>query len=577
MESFIFVEKKQRNNKDYFLISNYSHSLVLDESELKNKLLSGEVSVTNLNISNNRVIEIPNTTKFLSERELFYFYLSDMITVDCNTDIPMKAVISKLKEINKRKTQFDNDKDTVKSCLFLLKRFFMYLDKTDFKFLGNKYNDMLVLSSPDIIGLKLDNYSKTDKILNKYIKDGTLSNWYNNRDTDVYSYKELVNCLEKLYNLAYSEDRQKKISSVLEVLGFYFEEVKANMCGLYLYGYYMLQISEGCIRAIKSHTDLQIPSIDIIGRKDFLRQSAGRHEEQYEYNRKQILKNSRHFNKMVKKYGKDTKLILDCLKETPAITANDITNLNKLLKKCTGIIEEKYKEIMASLINQCNKHNNTDVINIVEGLCDLTGCLEIPELPPLGAITGGVKIGVGARAFMKHKLESCLNDNLFTESQELLRMYRDLSVGQQGTLSYILDSIRLQLIEKQPLEKRKKLRLYSNEIIIPLIDSMMFRPHIVWRAKDRGGYLKKELRGIEISWLTAYYIMNDEIDSNMVYNRRNYASISWKLFNECVKLYISDIKDEELVVFRSILQKEYRWDLNKEKEINLLSLLKKSE
>ena len=38
MESFIFVEKKQSNNKNYFLISNYSRSLVLDESTLKNKI-----------------------------------------------------------------------------------------------------------------------------------------------------------------------------------------------------------------------------------------------------------------------------------------------------------------------------------------------------------------------------------------------------------------------------------------------------------------------------------------------------------------------------------------------------------
>lgn len=288
MESFIFVEKKQRNNKDYYLISNYSHSLVLDESELKNKLLSGEVSVSNLNINNNRLIETLNTTKFHNERELFYFHLSDMITVNCNTDMPMKVVVSKLKEINKRKTQFDNDKETVKSCLLLLKRFFEYLDKTDFKFLGQKYNDMLVSSNVESIGLSLPTYDKTDKILNKYIKDGTLSNWYADRDTTAYCYRDLVNCLNKLYCLSYSDDRQKKISAVLEVLGIYFEKVKPNMCGQYLYGYYMLQISEGCMKAIKSHTDLQIPSIDIIGRKDFLNQSAGRHEEQYEYNKKQI-------------------------------------------------------------------------------------------------------------------------------------------------------------------------------------------------------------------------------------------------------------------------------------------------
>ena len=76
MESFIFVEKKQSNNKNYFLISNYSRSLVLDESTLKNKILAGEFIVNNLNISNNKLVEIPNTTQFLSEKELFYFYLS---------------------------------------------------------------------------------------------------------------------------------------------------------------------------------------------------------------------------------------------------------------------------------------------------------------------------------------------------------------------------------------------------------------------------------------------------------------------------------------------------------------------
>lgn len=573
MESFIFVEKKQSNNKNYFLISNYSRSLVLDESTLKNKILAGEFIVNNLNISNNKLVEIPNTTQFLSEKELFYFYLSDRITVNCNTDIPMKAVVSKLKEINRRKIQFDNDKETVISCLLLFKRFFEYLGKTDFKFLGQKYHDMLVLSNADIIGLKLENYSKIDKVLNNYIKDGTLTNWYNNRNSDVYCYKDLYTCLDKLYHLSYSEDRKKKISAVLEVLGVYFDEVKPNMCGLYLYGYYMLQISEGCIEAIKSHTNLQIPSIDVVGRKDFLKQSAGRHEKQYEYNRKQILKNSRHFNKMVKKYGKETRQILDCLKETPDITSIDIANLTEILKKYTGIIEKKYKEIMNSLINQCNKNNNTDVLSIIEGLSDLTGCLEISELQPIGAIAGFMKIGFGARDFMKHKLESCLNDNLFSESQELLRIYRGLSIGQQGTLFYVLDKIRLQLVEKQPLEKRKKLKLYSNIAIVPLIDSMMFRPYIVWRGENRGGYLKKELMNIEISWLTTYYIMNEKVDSNNVYIRRNNALISWKFFNKCLKLYIPDVKYEELVVFKSILIRDYHWDLEKEKEINLLSLL----
>ena len=81
MESFIFVEKKQSNNKNYFLISNYSRSLVLDESTLKNKILAGEFIVNNLNISNNKLVEIPNTTQFLSEKELFYFYLSDWYKV----------------------------------------------------------------------------------------------------------------------------------------------------------------------------------------------------------------------------------------------------------------------------------------------------------------------------------------------------------------------------------------------------------------------------------------------------------------------------------------------------------------
>lgn len=584
MESFIFMEKKQRFNKDYYLISNYSRSLVFDSSELKNKIMLGEISVSNLIINNNKLVEVANNTKFQSEKELFYFGLSDVITVNCNTDKPMKLAISKLKEINKRKTQFDNDVDTRKSCVLLLDRYFDYLGKTEFKFLGKKYNEMLESNALESMELKL-NYNVLDKTLDKYIKDGTIKNWSENRKTDVYCYHQLISCLNKLYNLAYSDERQKKISAVLEILGTYFDDVKPNMCGIYLHGYYMLQISEACIKALKSHTDLQIPRISVPERKEFLKNSAGRHEEQYSFNKKQILNNSRHFNKMTKKYNKETKQILDCFKDMPPMNSSDIADLETLLKKYTKHIKEEYTAVTKTLVDLCNKHKNTDVIQVVEGLADFAGYLKFDgvEVNPFGATLGVGKAVIGASNILVHKLEECCNDKLSYEAQDLLRIYRDMSEGERATLLYVLDSSRLKLLDRQnkSIDKIKKLKLYSNFSIVPLIDSVFYRPKTVWNLNKAEGLLEKDLRDIEISWLTTYYIMYDKVNENMVYIRRNSPIISLAFFCECMRVYAPHIEKSKLNTFSGLLRVTYKWDLDIEDinddkltKINLLALLK---
>lgn len=279
---------------------------------------------------------------------------------------------------------------------------------------------------------------------------------------------------------------------------------------------------------------------------------------------------------MVKKYGKDTKEILDCIKDTPTIIATHITKLNEELKEYMDIIEERYKKVMGSLINLCNKNNNTDVVNIVEGLCSFTEFSDIPELKSIGVMANVGKIGASTCNLLKHKLEECLNDNLSNESQELLLKYKDISTGQKGTLLYVLDSVRLELIKNQSLEKRKKLKLYSDMGIIPLIDAMFYRPQIIWEPKYRFHLSTKDLRSVEIAWLTTYYIMCEKIDDNVVYTRRNNALISWKFFFECLKIRIPNVEIKELNVFKGILIKYYHWDIDKNKEINLWSLLKKS-
>lgn len=580
MESFIFVEKKEHNGRKYYLISNYSHSLVLDESSLKAKM-SSEVSVSNLKIENNKLVEKSNTTTFHNERELFYFELSDIITVNCNSIEPMLLVINKLKEINRRTIQFDNDKQTIKGCLHILEKYFEYMGKIDFKFLGEKYIDTLENKNLKDVCYSIAGEGKIDKVLSKYIQDGTIKIWKDDRSTNAYCYKQLVSCLKKLYDLNYSEDRKEKISSALQALGFYFTKVKPNPVGWYLYGYFMLRLSEACLNALKNHRPLSIKSVkempdgrilstDLEGRNTFLKSSAGRHEEQYKFNRKQILKNGERFNNLVNRYNDDTKQLLDCIIRVSPMTPNDTTNLENILKKYTFETEEKYKEIMNNFITICNKNNNTDLVKIVEGLSEFSN---LTNFNPINCGISATKMGIGVCGLLAHKLETCLNDTLSSESQKLLLQYNDISIGQKGILLYVLDKVRLQTLKKVSPQKRKQLKLYSNMGIVPLIDSMFFTTS-AWEARYRSSFYKKDLKGIEVSWLTTYYIMNEKVDGNKVYIRRNNALVSWKYFLNCLKIYIPDIQKEELYNFKGLLVEEYHWDLSEDKEINLYSLLK---
>ena len=209
-------------------------------------------------------------------------------------------------------------------------------------------------------------------------------------------------------------------------------------------------------------------------------------------------------------------------------------------------------------------------LKIVEGLSEFSN---LTNFNPINCGISATKMGIGVCGLLAHKLETCLNDTLSSESQKLLLQYNDISIGQKGILLYVLDKVRLQTLKKVSPQKRKQLKLYSNMGIVPLIDSMFFTTS-AWEARYRSSFYKKDLKGIEVSWLTTYYIMNEKVDGNKVYIRRNNALVSWKYFLNCLKIYIPDIQKEELYNFKGLLVEEYHWDLSEDKEINLYSLLK---
>ena len=145
----------------------------------------------------------------------------------------------------------------------------------------------------------------------------------------------------------------------------------------------------------------------------------------------------------------------------------------------------------------------------------------------------------------------------------------------------VTNSCKIENFFNKSIDKIKKLKLYSNFSIVPLIDSVFYRPKTVWNLNKAEGLLEKDLRDIEISWLTTYYIMYDKVNENMVYIRRNSPIISLAFFCECMRVYAPHIEKSKLNTFSGLLRVTYKWDLDIEDinddkltKINLLALLK---
>lgn len=302
MERFKYIEKNQLNNKVYYLIGNYQRILVISSSDLKNKIISQEYEVIGLGIQNNRLVETIQGSNYI-ERDLFFFNICDIIVKNCSDYTVMDVIVKKLKEINQRKNQFQNDKEVIKDCVLMLKRFFNYLGKTNYTFLKTKYSDMIYFEDKKV---KLHlGYKEIDRELNHFIQDGTIANWVQKRENDPYSFRELTSCLETLYLTPYSEDRKKKLEIILNIFLEYFKCLKYNYLGVFLYNFYLFAISDACIQSIKNQIDLQIPQVNEQDRTEMLDKSAGFSENVYNHNRQMILKNSRKFNKLVNKYKSD--------------------------------------------------------------------------------------------------------------------------------------------------------------------------------------------------------------------------------------------------------------------------------
>ena len=573
MEQFKYIERNQLNSKTYYLIGNYQHVLVLNSSELKNKIISQEYRVIGLEVQNNNLIETMQSSNYI-ERDLFFFNICDIIVKNCSDYTVMDVIVKKLKEINQRKNQFQNDKEVIKDCLLMLKRFFNYLDKTNYTFLKTKYSDMIHFEDKKV---KLHlGYKEIDRELNRFIQDGTISNWVQKREKDPYSFRELFSCLEMLYLTPYSEDRKKKLDVILNIYLEYFKCLKYNYLGAFLYNFYLFAIANASIQSVENQVDLQIPQVNEQDRIEMLNKSAGFSENVYNHNRQMILKNSRKFNKLVKKYKSDVNKLFYSLKNLPSIQSSDLINLQKCLIKYMGIVENKYDEISQKLITICNKNKSIDVLTLMGGFNTFNEYTNIPILKNVGLAVTTVGFGNDVLKYLKGKLELCLNDNLSNESRELLKEFRVISVGLNGVLTYILDSLRLGLIKEEKVEKRKKIKLYSDNSIRPLLYSLYIEPS-VWRNRMRPLHvvLCSYQKNLEISWLTTNFIMCEKVDRRIKEVSVKNGTVSWNYFIECLKIRDDELDLDMLITFKCLLLDEYDWDI-KDTKLNLYYFLKEA-
>lgn len=574
MEKFKYIEKNQLNNKMYYLIGNYHRVLVMNSSELKNKIKSQEYKVIGLEIQNNKIIETVHSSNYI-ERDLFYFTLCEKINQDCSDYSIMGLLLEKLKEINRRKNQFQNDKELVKDIIIMIKRFFNYLGKTKYTFFKTKYSEMIFLRYEE-----LENnisYKIIDRELNNFIQDGTISNWKQNRDKDIYSFKELCSCLDTLYLAPYSEDRKNKIEIILNIFIEFFGGVKYNYLGNFLYNFYLFALSDACMYSVENQVDLQIPQINEQDRIEMLDKSAGYTENVYNHNRQMIVRNSQKFNQLVHKYQSDIRDLFYSLKNVPSIQSGDLKNLQECLNKYIGVVENKYDEILQRLVAVCNKNRSLDTLRVIGNFKEFNEYTNIPILKNIGLAFTTVGFGRETLNFVKEKLEICLNDNLSDESRQMLEEYISLSNGLKGVLFYVLDSLRLSIIDKYKIEKRKKLKLYSDNSVVPLLYSLFIFPSI-WetRMHSRHVVLVSYQKKLEIAWLTTNYIMCEKVDRRIEEVSVNNATVSWNYFVECLKIKDNDLDIEMLTAFRNYLFSKWDWEIE-DKKLNLYYFLKESK
>jgi hypothetical protein len=107
MKEYLMLEQKKDGNTLYYLLGNYTSTIMLKPSELKNKIRKGEISVLNLCLGQNgNLVEVPNNSNIQNSLDLFYLSLIDKIDVYNVSFSVVSDLLNRLKSINKMSISF---------------------------------------------------------------------------------------------------------------------------------------------------------------------------------------------------------------------------------------------------------------------------------------------------------------------------------------------------------------------------------------------------------------------------------------------------------------------------------------
>ena len=75
-------------------------------------------------------------------------------------------------------------------------------------------------------------------------------------------------------------------------------------------------------------------------------------------------------------------------------------------------------------------------------------------------------------------------------------------------------------------------------------------------------YFLDHYRELEISWLTSYCIMNENIDNESLFVRKENANISWLLFKYCFDIRLPEKDFEDMYIFRQHIKRKFGWSID---------------
>ena len=576
MKEYLMLEKKTDGNTLYYLLGNYTSTIMLKPSELKSKIKKNELSVMNLCLGQNgNLVEVPNNSNIQSSLDLFYLSLIDKIDVYNVGFSVVSELLSRLKAINKRSVSFNSDKDIIEMCISYLKSYFEYMGRTEYKFFKTKYDDVMFFKNEN----QLDYIDYTIEIVNSKLRSFVGSYLSNNLDfyKNVYNYKKFLNVLEDLFNRPYSEDRQKLISVVLNLLSSFFDKLSYNILAIYLYQNYLLCLSKACQYGFEHKLKKKLDSFGEIKRKELLDRTAGYDVKLYKERIREIQENSQKVNELVRNHSLSTNKLLDCVRAVNMENQNEMSNLKQFfIKKCEAVSKTYDRIILA--VKELPSKKGLKVVELMGNLDELSSC---QNLEKFNCHVGGIKLVLDTittvEDIIRKGIDIATNDSLSPESRKLLSEYSELSVGKKGILIYILDVIRLKSCAEK---RREKLSLYCDEGLRPLLNlTILHRYDIMGNHTTSSVYFLDHYRELEISWLTSYCIMNENIDNESLFVRKENANISWLLFKYCFDIRLPEKDFEDMYIFRQHIKRKFGWsiDLLENIKINVSELLKNKD